>query len=224
VAEPPVITPGYSGWSATIETINNLTTVVNTTNNGGTGTVNPDYPGGLDPGAVGSALPVGFNFPSSEYSASYGATANSAWYWPSTSLTTGGGRLVASFETNAWAETSLQNNTSAAWIQNVYGLLSGCYHYQLTKAFTQPSLCVGQTGSFTLCVTNTGQTALPDLPLWDTIPGCLQYNSTSSGDGSLGPPAVNGNVYTWTIPNVPNTGVPYCLTVNFTVQNYAGCQ
>ena len=214
-AEYSSMNPGsITGWSTTIETINNLATTVNTTNpGGGNGYINADFPGGLDVGSAGSALPIGATFPGSIY----GGTANTAWYWPSSSLSTTGGEMVVNWETNAFCTGSLLNNTSNAWIQNVYGLLSGCYRYSLTKAFNQSPLCVGANSFFTLCYTNSGSTALTNVPLWDTLPACLIY-----GSDSLGGATVNGQVYSWTIPTV-NPGTSQCVTVNFTVGPYGAC-
>jgi uncharacterized repeat protein (TIGR01451 family) len=96
----------------------------------------------------------------------------------------------------------------------MYGLLSGCYRYSLTKAFTPSTVCVGDSGAFTLCYTNSGSTTLNNVPLWDTLPVCLTYNSDSLGAG------VSGQLLTWTIPSIAS-GASACVTVNYTVANFS---
>lgn len=198
-------TGAIGGWPAAINTINNL----------GTGTINAAFPGGLEPGYAGSGQPVGAYFPCTYYCGG-GAQANTAYLWNSSSLNTSGGRMVVSFETNAFQNPG-SGSVAVQWMQNVYGLLSGCYRYSLTKAFNQSPLCVGDNSFFTLCYTNSGTTPLTNVPLWDTLPACLIY-----GSDSLGGATVNGQVYSWTIPTV-NPGTSQCVTVNFTVGPYGAC-
>jgi uncharacterized repeat protein (TIGR01451 family) len=124
--------------------------------------------------------------------------------------------MVVNFETNAYQNPGA-GSVATQWIQNVYQLLSGCYKYSLTKAFSPTTLNVGDPGVFTLCYSNTGSTTLSNVPLWDTIPGCLSYVSNS-----FGPPAISGQVYSWTIPSIA-AGASACVTVNFTVSSFAGC-
>lgn len=171
------------------------------------------FPGGLEVGYAGSGEPIGANFAGSYFSA--GGTCNTAYVWMPKDLKTNG-RLVVNWETNAFVAPQA-NAVSTGWIQNVYELLSGCYRYSLTKAFANPSLCVGDSSSFTLCYTNSGTTALSNVQLWDTIPSCLTYLSDNLG----GPgPAINGKVYDWNIPSIA-AGASACFTVNFTVNGFA---
>jgi uncharacterized repeat protein (TIGR01451 family) len=186
-------------------------------NNIAAGTISAAFPGGLDKVYAGSGEPIGANFTDQAGDGSMsGKAANTAFVWMSSDLNTSGGRMVVNFETNAFVAPQT-NATSDGWIQNVYQLLSGCYKYSLTKAFTQPQLCVGDPGSFTLCYNNAGSTTLTNVPLWDTIPSCLSYVSDNLG----GPgPGVNGQVYSWNIPSIAPLASA-CFTVNFTVNSFA---
>jgi uncharacterized repeat protein (TIGR01451 family) len=137
----------------------------------------------------------------------------------SNDLKTNGGRMVVSFETNAFQDpqpAATPASVAEQWIQNVYTLLSGCYKYSLNKTFLaqKTPVCVGSSSAFTLCSTNNGSTPLTNVDLWDTIPTCLTYNSDSQGG-----PTVTGNVYNWVVPLI-NPGNTYCITVNFTVNSF----
>ncbi len=181
-------------------------------NNIAAGIINAGFPGGIEVGYAGSGRPIGAYFTSSNYST--GANqCNTAYAWMSGDLRTNG-RLVVNFETNAYQNPGV-GSVAVQWIQNVYQLLSGCYRYSLTKAFSPTQLCVNDPGTFTLCYNNTGSTALNNVQLWDTLPSCLTYNSASTA-----PTAVNGSVYSWTIPTI-NVGASACITVNFTVSSFA---
>lgn len=180
-------------------------------NNISAGTINPGFPGGLNISKAGSGQPIGANFLGSYYPAN--GACNTAFVWMSTDLVTNG-RMVVNFETNAFVAPQA-NATSTQWIQNVYQLLSGCYRYSLTKAFSPTQLCVGDPGTFTLCYNNTGSTTLTNVPLWDTLPACLSYVSDSQGS-----PSVNGQVYSWTIPSIA-PAASACITVNFNVSSFA---
>jgi uncharacterized repeat protein (TIGR01451 family) len=198
----PMNTGAIGSWPAIASTINAL----------GAGIINAGFPGGLEPGYAGSGQPVGAYFPCTIYCGG-GAQANTAYYWDSSSLKTTGGRMVVNFETNAFVSPG-SGSVAVQWMQNMYGLLSGCYRYSLTKAFNPSNLCVGDSGAFTLCYTNSGSTTLTNVPLWDTLPVCLTYNSDSLGA------SVNGQLLNWTIPSVAS-GASACVTVNFTVANFS---
>lgn len=180
------------------------------------GTINVGFPGGLEIAYAGSGHPIGAFFTSSFYST--GANqCNSAYAWMSSDLKTNG-RLVVSFESNAYQQPqpgSSPASVAVSWIQNVYQLLSGCYRYSLSKAFNPTQLCVNDSGSFTLCYSNEGSTTLTNVPLWDTMPPCLSYTGASQA-----PNAVNGSVYSWVIPSLA-PAASACITVNFTVSSFA---
>ena len=181
-------------------------------NNIAAGTINAAFPGGLDKIYAGSGEPIGANFTDQAGDGTMsGKAANTAYAWMSADLNTNG-RLVVNFETNAFATP---NATSDQWIQNVYQLLSGCYKYTLTKAFDQPTLCVGDSSFFTLCYSNTGSTALTNVPLWDTLPSCFSYVSDSLGGATS-----VGQLYNWVVPSIAS-GASACVTVNFTVSSFA---
>jgi uncharacterized repeat protein (TIGR01451 family) len=174
------------------------------------------YTGGIAAANYGSGLPL-ITVPSLSYSGSSGALMEG---WESSALQGkySAGKLVASFETNAFIAPEA-NTWSIQALQNVYALLSGCQHYTVSKNFNQASLCVGQAGSFTLCGTNTSAAAtLTNFSLSDTLPTCLTYTSSSS-NGS--PTAGNaGTLYWWTFPAVA-PGASVCVTVQFNVSNNA---
>jgi len=183
----------------------------------GTCTINAGFPGGLEVNYAGSGQPIGAYFAGSDYSA--GGMCNTAYAWMSNDLKTNGGRMVVSFETNAFQDpqpAATPASVAEQWIQNVYTLLSGCYKYSLNKTFLaqKTPVCVGSSSAFTLCSTNNGSTPLTNVDLWDTIPTCLTYNSDSQGG-----PTVTGNVYNWVVPLI-NPGNTYCITVNFTVNSF----
>jgi uncharacterized repeat protein (TIGR01451 family) len=184
-------------------------------NNIAGGTINAGFPGGIEVAYAGSGQPIGAYFTSSNYST--GANqCNTAYAWMSGDLNTNG-RLVVNFETNAFQDPTppaTPASVAIQWIQNVYQLLSGCYRYELTKAFNPTQLCVNDPGSFTLCYENSGTTALSNVHLWDTLSACLTYNNATPA-----PSAINGQVYSWVIPTI-NVGQSACVTVNFTVSNY----
>jgi uncharacterized repeat protein (TIGR01451 family) len=138
--------------------------------------------------------------------------------WEGTALqgTYGAGKMVASFESNAFATVALQNPWTFEVIQNVYTLLSGCEHFTVEKSFNQPSLCVGQGGSFTICATNTGTATLTGYSISDTLPTCLSYvNSSPSTTATAGS---SSDLYWWTFPSV-SPGASVCVTVQFNVVN-----
>lgn len=175
------------------------------------GSLQGNYIGGIRIANKGSAQPIGGLFNDDG-----GQPSSFAFAWMSSDLKTNG-RLVVSFETNAFAETALKAAPSVwdQWIQNVYALLSGCYRYSLSKAFDQPTLCVGDASKFTLCYSNSGSTTLTNVPLWDTLPSCLSYVSDSQGGATA-----NGQVYSWNIPSIAS-GASACITVNFTVSSFS---
>jgi uncharacterized repeat protein (TIGR01451 family) len=179
-------------------------------NNISAGTINASFPGGLEVNYAGSGHAIGANFAGAYYSA--GGSCNTAYAWGTGDLNTNG-RMVVNFETNAFVAPNA-NATSNEWIQNVYQLLSGCYKYSLTKTFSPTNLCVGDSGTFALCYSNTGSTALTNVPLWDTLPACLTYNSDSQGGATH-----VGQVYSWSLPSIA-AGASACITVNFTVANF----
>lgn len=187
-------------------------------NNIAAGTINAGFPGGLELSYAGSGHPVGAYF-TSQYNSTGANKCNTAYAWMSTDLTTNG-RMVVNFETNAFQDPqpgATPASVATQWIQNVYQLLSGCYHYSLTKAFVPTELCVNDPGTFTLCYNNSGSTSLTNVSLWDTLPGCLSYTGAS-----IVPSAINGQVYSWVIPSIA-PAASACITVNFTVSSFAGC-
>jgi uncharacterized repeat protein (TIGR01451 family) len=186
-------------------------------NNISAGIINAGFPGGMEMGYAGSGHPIGAFF-TSQYNSSGANQCNTAYAWFPADLRTNG-RMVVNFETNAFQNPGA-GSVATEWIQNTYQLLSGCYRYSLTKAFVPTTLNVGDSGTFTLCYTNSGSTSLTNVPLWDTIPACLTYNSNSTN--IVGAPTINGQVYSWVVPSIA-PAASACVTVNFTVSSFAAC-
>ncbi len=69
----------------------------------------------------------------------------------------------------------------------------------LTKTVNKASLTLGDTVTFTLSYQNTGSVAAPNVPLWDTIPGCVSYI------GSNPAATQNGSLLSWNLGNI-NSG------------------
>lgn len=186
--------------------------------------------GGIPVADYGSGLPL-ITIPSLSYSGTAGAVMM-AWEGSALNAPYSAGKLVASFETNAWATLTCFNSPTCTEnqsvyaneaLQNVYTLLSGCLHYSVTKTFSPTTLCVGQTGNFTICATNTSTiSSIPNYSISDTIATCLTYNSSTTsiatsatGNSSAG---AAGTLYWWTFPSIP-AGSSACVTVNFTAAN-----
>ena len=172
------------------------------------GSISGNYVGWIPTAEQGSGRPL--------TEVNSGAGAMALGYLPS-DLIVSMGRLVVSFETNGFAETGLQNAASEAWIQNIYDFLSGCYRYNITKTFTPDNGCVGDTGVFTLCYSNTGGSDLTNITIYDTVPTCLTVTgSTPAADGN------SGNIYWWNIGTIPMAGSG-CITVDFDITAFPPC-
>lgn len=190
-----------SNFSATPE---NFSTDYNDLNGG---VLNTNFMGGIALGNRGSGQPL--------VTWQNGAVTEAmVLAWLPQNLQIGSGRLVVSFESNAFAEPTLQNATSQAFIQNVYDLLSGCLRYELTKTFSQAEVCVGDTSTFTLCYQNTGTRSLPAMTLVDTLPSCFTFVSSTPP-----PSGGTGQVRFWNIGTVPS-GASACVTVQYTVSSF----
>jgi hypothetical protein len=177
-------------------------------NNIAGGSINTNFAGGIYLAMRGSGQPIG----TTNMNADGGFPMTTALAWLSGDLRTNG-RLVVNFESNAFTEPALKNATSDAWIQNVYDLLSGCYRYTVTKAFTPTELCVGDAGTFQICYTNLGK-ALSNYDIWDTLPNCLSFSSSTPA-----PTSGSGQFRRWNFPTI-GVGASACVTVNFTVSCY----
>jgi len=191
------------------------------------------YVGAIPAGDYGSGLPL-ITVPG-PFTYGGGATGAEMLAWEGGALNApySAGKLVASFETNAWATacfpppappacTEDQSVFANEALQNVYTLLSGCLRYTVTKTFNPTSLSVGQTGQFTICATNTSTlNSISNYSISDTIATCLTYNSSTStptsGNGNQSAGAA-GTLYWWTFASIA-PGASACVTVNFTAAN-----
>lgn len=167
-------------------------------NNLSGGTITGNFVGGIKLNSVGSGRPI--------TTLDVGAMALA--YLPQ-DLNTTTGRLVVSFESNAFSEPQFQNEISNGWIQNVYDLLSGCYRYELTKTFIPDTVHVNSPGIFTLSYENNGLQSLYNITISDTIPVCLKFISSDPA-----PTGQTNNFYWWNIPEI-KPGTTAKITVNF---------
>lgn len=185
-------------------------------------TIYGNYVGGIPAGDYGSGQSL-TNLSSATSSGNLqncGCAGSMALAWESNALNSpySTGKLVVSFETNAFTETELQDAASTEWIQNLYTLLSGCVHYTVAKTFVPNNLCLGSPGTFTLCATNTSTTAaLTNYTFADTIPTCLTYTSSNPS-----PTGNSGHFYWWTIPSI-TAGNTACVTVQFNATSIPPC-
>ncbi len=152
------------------------------------GKLRGNYVGGVDIVTKGSGQPL--------TTLKSGAMAMALVYLPE-NLKTSMGRLIVSFESNAFAEDGLKNSTSTAWIQNVYDLLSGCYRYEIEKTFEPDTGKVGQEGTFKIHYKNNGEQDLQNFVVRDTIPTCLEFISSNPA-----PSGISGNAFWWNLPNM----------------------
>lgn len=172
------------------------------------GKLQGNFIGGIDLATKGSGLPL--------TTLKNGSMAMALAYLPS-HLKTDMGRMVVSFESNAFAEDGLKNSTSKAWIQNVYDLLSGCYRYDIKKSFEPDTGKVGQEGTFKIFYENNGAQELQNFTIRDTIPSCLEFISSTPM-----PTGNNGNAFWWDLPNVPS-GSSGEINVRFKSINLPPC-
>lgn len=181
------------------------------------------YAGGIPPADYGSGLPL-IMIPGLNYT---GTTGGLMMMWEGGALnsTYGAGKVVAAFESNTFvpvANSGAEGPYSIEALQNVYAELTGCQRYTVTKTFASPSVCVGSSSSFSICVDNTGTQALTNYSISDTIPTCLTY--TSFGTSGVAPSG-NGNssnLYWWNYTSIP-AGQSACVTVNFTATTFPPC-
>lgn len=150
------------------------------------GTIEGNYVGSIKTNNLGSAHAL--------TSVPNGAVA--IFYFPE-DLKTDMGRMVVLFESNAFAEEDLKNETSNRWIQNCYDLLSGCYRYELAKEFTPPMGNLFEEGVFEISYTNSSGKAIESIRIRDSIPSCLSFlKSTPAPTGN------SGNIYWWDLHNI----------------------
>jgi len=163
------------------------------------GSISGNWVGGISLNNVGSGRPLNTGDPIGAMALAY----------LSEDLKTSTGRLVVSFESNAFVEPGLQNATSKGYIQNVYDLLSGCYRYDMTKTFIPDTILVDSTGIFTLAYENNGEHDLDNVTISDTIPTCLEFLSSTPA-----PTGNTNNYYWWVIPTIA-AGTSSTITVNY---------
>jgi uncharacterized repeat protein (TIGR01451 family) len=171
-------------------------------------TLTGNFAGGISAGNFGS----GQSLTNITFDAGSGAMAL-AWQGSNLRGAYGAGKLIVSFETNAFGEGAIDHTYSNQWLQNAYAIQSGCLRYTVDKTFAASTLCVGQTSTFQLCAHNTGTRAIANYSISDTLPTCLTYvGSSPAQTGSA------GNHHWWTIANLA-AGATSCISVTFTAAN-----
>lgn len=203
-----------------INTYNNTPENFSTDFNTLSGNINGRFVGSITKTRLGSGRAlVEINDTGGYVDPAYGVAGgqSAVWIgWLPSDLNTNG-RMVVGFETNGYTEAVLQTTASTNTLKNIYDFLSACWNYTITKTFIPTTLCVGDTGRFTLCYNNTGN-SVPSVTIWDTVPSQLTV-STVSPAATGGPQAVaGGNLYWWTLAPLA-AGASGCITVNFTVNS-----
>lgn len=120
-------------------------------------------------------------------------------------LTAGNGKLMVNYDTNTF-----YNNLTGmtALVQNNYVTMSTCYNFTVTKAVAPAQVCAGDPAVFTVCYQNTGTRAVPSAVVWDTLPACTTFTSSTPA-----PTGNSGQLYWWSLGTV-NPGPQICVTIN----------
>ena len=137
----------------------------------------------------------------------------------STDLVIGSGRLFINFDTNAFdpGDTYYTVSQEGEYIQNVYDFLADCYMYTITKTINPSEMCTGDQAVYEICYENTGDTALANVDLWDSIPTCFSIVSTSDPvDGQI------GNLIWWSFSNIA-VGASACIQVTVQADSVPPC-
>lgn len=134
----------------------------------------------------------------------------------SSDMNVGNGKMFVNFDTNAFSnDTGCNTNpcydgTEEDYLQNVYDFLASCYKYSIIKTVSDNALCVGDNTVYSVTYNNLGTKALTGIVVWDTLPTCLTYQSSTPA-----PSGNSGQLYWWNIGTV-NPGVS--ATINITVR------
>lgn len=127
--------------------------------------------------------------------------------WNSNQLTAGAGTLELNMDTNALYEgNSLTTGYEAYW-QNVYAMNGTCYNMQITKTVNPPTVCVGQSVTFTVCLKNTGTQSMTNPQITDIIPSCMSYVSSNPAGSAV------GNNFTYTYSGTLATNQQACVDI-----------
>ncbi len=127
--------------------------------------------------------------------------------WNSGQLTTGAGSLELDMDTNAlYQGNTLTPNYEAYW-QNVYAMNGTCYNFTLTKTVNPPTVCVGQSVTFTVCLKNTGTQNMTNPQITDAIPSCMSYVSSTPGGSAV------GNNFSYTYAGTLSTNQSACVSI-----------
>jgi hypothetical protein len=134
-------------------------------------------------------------------------------------LTTGSGRVFVELD---WTSLTTAGDYGAynspaneaeitAWVQNTYTWMGNCAErFTVTKSasIVPPAyVCVGDSFNYYICAQNVGTASIGAKTMWDTLPACFSYLSSSPA-----PASVAGNYLVWNIPSIPIGGMS-CVTL-----------
>jgi uncharacterized repeat protein (TIGR01451 family) len=124
--------------------------------------------------------------------------------WTGGQLTSGAGSLELNMDTNGLEEglTGYQ-----AYWQNVYAMNGTCYNFTMTKTVNPPTVCVGQSVTFTVCLKNTGTQNMTNPQITDVIPSCMSYVSSNPGGSAV------GNNFSYTYVGTLATNQQACVNI-----------
>jgi len=176
-------------------------------------TINTGDPGLFAFGQMGSGRPL---------ATKAGVGAMTVGFLPQ-DLTTGAGRLMIHMDSNFFRyAVGSWPAANVAFMQNAYNWLgSGCdQRYRLTKAASvlpPATVCLGDNFNYTLCVENVGPNPLTAATIFDTLPTCLGYVSSS-----LAPAVNSGGYLVWNVGAVP-VGGQVCVTATVNAVSLPPC-
>ncbi len=127
--------------------------------------------------------------------------------WNSGQLTTGAGTLQLNMDTNALYQGNTLTTGYAAYWQNVYAMNGTCYNFTMTKTVNPPTVCVGQSVTFTVCLKNTGTQNMANPKITDVIPSCMSYVSSTPGGSAV------GNNFSYTYAGTLSTNQSACVSI-----------
>lgn len=154
--------------------------------------------GGVDRSTIPASTPLVLNG---------NTTVIAAWGTTQMDPSIGSGRLIVSWDINAWADYRVDwqngqiSTTTFALIQNIYDLMDGSKQYGVEKKFDPEQLEIGDEGYCIITVNNIGNYGFENIIVDDTLSSCLQYLRT---EGTIQPtmsPAsgTSGGVLQWKI-------------------------
>lgn len=152
------------------------------------------WPGYIPLTGIGSGTPFTYN-----------GTSTLDLFWDSAALKPGNGRLMVNFDTSMFNVPDVQEDY---YVRNTYTTLGTCYNFTVTKAVAPASVCAGDPATFTICYQNTGTRAIPNAQVWDTLPNCTVFSSSTPAASFS-----SGQYYRFDLGTV-NAGASGCVTID----------